>query len=118
MSQKITYAHIENFKGIQNIEIQDLSRFVVIFWNNWAWKTPFLEAIKNAIKLEKWGNKKVRIGEQEWLIEIHFEDFKIKRIIGEKGKLEVEHNGAQCFLETVYKTGYESITIEDWVIGK
>ncbi len=93
MSQKITYAHIQNFKGIKELEVSNLSRFVAIFWENWAGKTSFLEAIKNAIKLEKWWNSKVKIWEENWLIEVHFEDFKIKRIIGDNWKLEVEHDG-------------------------
>jgi len=35
----------------------------------------------------------VRVGEENGEIEVHFDDFKIKRIIGKNGKLEVEHNG-------------------------
>ncbi len=31
----------------------------------------------------------------------------------EKIKKKVEEKGAQCFLETVYKTDFETITIED-----
>ena len=32
----------------------------------------------------------------------------------ERIKAKIEAKEAQCFLETVYKTGYESITIQDW----
>lgn len=93
MSQKITYAKIENFKWIESFEAKDFWRFVAIFWANGVWKTSFLEAIKSAIKLEKGWNSKVRIWEEQWSIEVHFEDFKIKRLIWTKTKLEVEHNG-------------------------
>lgn len=93
MSQTIKYAHVKNFKGIKDVEVKNPSRFVAIFGRNGAGKTSFLDAIKNAIKLEKWGNSKVTVWEKNGEIEIHFDDFKIKRIIGEKGKLEVEHNG-------------------------
>jgi hypothetical protein len=34
----------------------------------------------------------VRIGEEKGEIEVKFEDFVIKRIVGENGKLIVEHN--------------------------
>jgi len=53
MSQKITYAHIKNFKGIKDIEVTDLSRFVAIFGLNGAGKTSFIDGIRSAIKLEK-----------------------------------------------------------------
>lgn len=93
MTQKIKYAKIKNFKGIKELEVDNLSRFVAVFGQNGAGKSSFLDAIKSAIKLEKWGNDKVRIGEKNGEIEVHFEDFKIKRIVGQNGKLEVEHDG-------------------------
>lgn len=105
--QKIIYANIENFKWIKKLSVDNLSRFVAIFGNNWAWKTSFLDAIKNAIKLERWWNSKVRIWEDKWIIEVHFDDFKIKRIIWEWWKLEVEHNGElvskpQAWLDEIF----------------
>lgn len=92
MTQKIKYISIKNYKGIQDIETNIPSRFVAIFWKNGAWKTSFLDAIKSAIKLEKWGNDKVRIWEEQWEIIVEFDDFTITRIVWSKGKLEVEHN--------------------------
>lgn len=93
MSQTIKYVSIKNYKWIKDVEVGDLKRFVAIFWENWAGKTSFIEAIKSAIKLEKGWNSKVRIGEEKWEIIVEFDDFTIKRIIGEKGDLKVEHNG-------------------------
>lgn len=90
--QKINYIKIKDFKWIKNIETNNLSRFVVIFWQNWAWKTSFIEAIKNSIKAEQWINQKVRIGEDKWEIIVEFDDFKIKRIVWKNWWLEVEHN--------------------------
>lgn len=90
--QKINYIKIKDFKWIKDIETNNLSRFVVIFWQNWAWKTSFIEAIKNSIKAEQWINQKVRIGEDKWEIIVEFDDFKIKRIVWKNWWLEVEHN--------------------------
>lgn len=112
MTQKMIYTHIKNFKGIKELEVDNMSRFVAIFGNNAAGKTSFLEAIKNAIKLEKGWNSKVRIGEEKGMIEVHFEDFKIKRIIGENGRLEVEHNG-----ELVNRPQERLDNIFLWTIG-
>lgn len=92
MSQKITYIHIKNFKGISNVEVNNPSRFVAVFWENWAWKTSFIEAIKNAIKAEKWVNSKIKLWEESGEIVVSFEDFKIKRIIWKNWWLTVEHN--------------------------
>lgn len=107
MSQTIKYVSIKNYKWIKDVEVGDLKRFVAIFWENWAWKTSFIEAIKSAIKLEKWGNSKVRIWEEKGEIIVEFDDFTIKRIIGEKGDLKVEHNGElvsrpQSWLDNIF----------------
>ena len=108
MSQKIEYIAIKNFKGIKELEVSNLSRFVAVFGKNGAGKTSFIEAIKSAIKADKWVNSKVRIGEEKGEIEVKFEDFVIKRIVGENGKLIVEHNGElvakpQAWLDWVFK---------------
>lgn len=87
--QYIKYVRIKDFKGIKELEVDNLSRFVAVFWQNWAGKSSFIEAIQNAIKLTHGGNSKVRFWEDQGEIEIHFEDFSINRIIGSKGKLEV-----------------------------
>ena len=112
MSQKIEYIAVKNFKGIKELEVSNLSRFVAVFGKNGAGKTSFIEAIKSAIKADKWVNSKVRIGEEKGEIEVKFEDFVIKRIVGENGKLIVEHNGElvakpQAWLDGVFK----------WTIG-
>ena len=108
MSQKIEYIAVKNFKGIKELEVSNLSRFVAVFGKNGAGKTSFIEAIKSAIKADKWVNSKVRIGEDKGEIEVKFEDFVIKRIVGENGKLIVEHNGGlvakpQAWLDWVFK---------------
>ena len=108
MSQKIEYIAVKNFKGIKELEVSNLSRFVAVFGKNGAGKTSFIEAIKSAIKADKWVNSKVRIGEEKGEIEVKFEDFVIKRIVGENGKLIVEHNGElvakpQAWLDWVFK---------------
>lgn len=108
MSQKIEYIAIKNFKGIKELEVSNLSRFVAVFGKNGAGKTSFIEAIKSAIKADKWVNSKVRIGEEKGEIEVKFEDFVIKRIVWENGKLIVEHNGElvakpQAWLDWVFK---------------
>lgn len=108
MSQKIEYIAVKNFKGIKELEVSNLSRFVAVFGKNGAGKTSFIEAIKSAIKADKWVNSKVRIGEEKGEIEVKFEDFVIKRIVGENGKLIVEHNGElvakpQAWLDGVFK---------------
>lgn len=92
MTQKINYIAIENFKWIKHLEVNELGRFVAIYGHNGAWKTSFINWITACIKAEKWVNKKVRIWEEQWQIEIRFDDFIIKRIIGEKWWLKVEHN--------------------------
>lgn len=108
MSKKITYAKIENYKGIKSLEVDNLSRFVGVFGSNGAGKSSFLEAIKNAIKLEHNWNSKVRYWEENGLIEVHFwDEFKIKRVVGSKGKLEVEIDWAsikrpQEWLDSVF----------------
>lgn len=107
MTQTIKYVSIKNFKGIKEVEVKDISRFVAIFWENWAGKTSFIEAIKSAIKLEKGWNNKVRIWEEKWEIIVEFDDFTIKRIIGEKWDLRVEHNGElvsrpQSWLDNIF----------------
>lgn len=112
MSQKIEYIAVKNFKGIKELEVSNLSRFVAVFGKNGAGKTSFIEAIKSAIKADKWVNSKVRIGEEKGEIEVKFEDFVIKRIVGENGKLIVEHNWElvakpQAWLDGVFK----------WTIG-
>ena len=112
MSQKIEYIAVKNFKWIKELEVSNLSRFVAVFGKNGAGKTSFIEAIKSAIKADKWVNSKVRIGEEKGEIEVKFEDFVIKRIVGENGKLIVEHNGElvakpQAWLDGVFK----------WTIG-
>ena len=61
MSQKIEYIAVKNFKGIKELEVSNLSRFVAVFGKNGAGKTSFIEAIKSAIKADKWVNSKVRI---------------------------------------------------------
>ena len=93
MTQTIKYVHIKNFKGIKDVEVKDVKRFVAVFGKNGAGKTSFIEAVKSAIKLPKWGNAKVRIWEEKGEIIVEFEDFVIKRIIWEKWDLKVEHNG-------------------------
>jgi len=108
MSQKIEYIAVKNFKWIKELEVSNLSRFVAVFGKNGAGKTSFIEAIKSAIKADKWVNSKVRIGEEKGEIEVKFEDFVIKRIVGENGKLIVEHNGElvakpQAWLDWVFK---------------
>lgn len=108
MSQKIEYIAVKNFKGIKELEVSNLSRFVAVFGKNGAGKTSFIEAIKSAIKADKWVNSKVRIGEEKGEIEVKFEDFVIKRIVGENGKLIVEHNWElvakpQAWLDGVFK---------------
>jgi len=108
MSQKIEYIAVKNFKWIKELEVSNLSRFVAVFGKNGAGKTSFIEAIKSAIKADKWVNSKVRIGEEKGEIEVKFEDFVIKRIVGENGKLIVEHNGElvakpQAWLDGVFK---------------
>ena len=108
MSQKIEYIAVKNFKGIKELEVSNLSRFVAVFGKNGAGKTSFIEAIKSAIKADKWVNSKVRIGEEKGEIEVKFEDFVIKRIVWENGKLIVEHNGElvakpQAWLDGVFK---------------
>ena len=108
MSQKIEYIAVKNFKWIKELEVSNLSRFVAVFGKNGAGKTSFIEAIKSAIKADKWVNSKVRIGEDKGEIEVKFEDFVIKRIVGENGKLIVEHNGElvakpQAWLDWVFK---------------
>lgn len=108
MSQKIEYIAVKNFKGIKELEVSNLSRFVAVFGKNGAGKTSFIEAIKSAIKADKWVNSKVRIGEEKGEIEVKFEDFVIKRIVGDGGKLIVEHNGElvkqpQAWLDGVFK---------------
>lgn len=108
MSQKIEYIAVKNFKGIKELEVSNLSRFVAVFGKNGAGKTSFIEAIKSAIKADKWVNSKVRIGEEKGEIEVKFEDFVIKRIVGENGKLIVEHNWElvakpQAWLDWVFK---------------
>lgn len=112
MSQKIEYIAVKNFKWIKELEVSNLSRFVAVFGKNGAGKTSFIEAIKSAIKADKWVNSKVRIGKEKGEIEVKFEDFVIKRIVGENGKLIVEHNGElvakpQAWLDGVFK----------WTIG-
>lgn len=108
MSQKIEYIAVKNFKWIKELEVSNLSRFVAVFGKNGAGKTSFIEAIKSAIKADKWVNSKVRIGEEKGEIEVKFEDFVIKRIVWENGKLIVEHNGElvakpQAWLDWVFK---------------
>ena len=108
MSQKIEYIAVKNFKGIKELEVSNLSRFVAVFGKNGAGKTSFIEAIKSAIKADRWINSKVRIGEDKGEIEVKFEDFVIKRIVGDWGKLIVEHNGElvkqpQAWLDGVFK---------------
>lgn len=108
MSQKIEYIAVKNFKGIKELEVSNLSRFVAVFGKNGAGKTSFIEAIKSAIKADRGINSKVRIGENKGEIEVKFEDFVIKRIVGENGKLIVEHNGElvkqpQAWLDGVFK---------------
>ena len=108
MSQKIEYIAVKNFKWIKELEVSNLSRFVAVFGKNGAGKTSFIEAIKSAIKADKWVNSKVRIGEEKGEIEVKFEDFVIKRIVWENGKLIVEHNGElvakpQAWLDGVFK---------------
>lgn len=93
MSQKIKYVKIKDFKGIKELEASNLSRFVAVLWDNGAGKSSFIEAIRNAIKLEKWWNDKVRIGEEKWEIVVEFDDFIIRRVIWENWTLKVEHNG-------------------------
>ena len=112
MSQKIEYIAVKNFKGIKELEVSNLSRFVAVFGKNGAGKTSFIEAIKSAIKADRGINSKVRIGEDKGEIEVKFEDFVIKRIVGSDGKLIVEHNGElvkqpQAWLDGVFK----------WTIG-
>ena len=112
MSQKIEYIAVKNFKGIKELEVSNLSRFVAVFGKNGAGKTSFIEAIKSAIKADRGINSKVRIGEDKGEIEVKFEDFIIKRIVGDWGKLIVEHNGElvkqpQAWLDGVFK----------WTIG-
>ena len=112
MSQKIEYIAVKNFKGIKELEVSNLSRFVAVFGKNGAGKTSFIEAIKSAIKADRGINSKVRIGEDKGEIEVKFEDFVIKRIVGDGGKLIVEHNGElvkqpQAWLDGVFK----------WTIG-
>jgi hypothetical protein len=53
MSQKIEYIAVKNFKGIKELEVSNLSRFVAVFGKNGAGKTSFIEAIKSAIKADK-----------------------------------------------------------------
>lgn len=108
MSQKIEYIAVKNFKGIKELEVSNLSRFVAVFGKNGAGKTSFIEAIKSAIKADRGINSKVRIGEEKGEIEVKFEDFVIKRIVGDGGKLIVEHNGElvkqpQAWLDWVFK---------------
>ena len=108
MSQKIEYIAVKNFKGIKELEVSNLSRFVAVFGKNGAGKTSFIEAIKSAIKADRGINSKVRIGEDKGEIEVKFEDFVIKRIVGDGGKLIVEHNGElvkqpQAWLDGVFK---------------
>lgn len=108
MSQKIEYIAVKNFKGIKELEVSNLSRFVAVFGKNGAGKTSFIEAIKSAIKADRGINSKVRIGEDKGEIEVKFEDFVIKRIVGDGGKLIVEHNGElvkqpQAWLDWVFK---------------
>lgn len=108
MSQKIEYIAVKNFKGIKELEVSNLSRFVAVFGKNGAGKTSFIEAIKSAIKADRWINSKVRIGEDKGEIEVKFEDFVVKRIVGDGGKLIVEHNGElvkqpQAWLDGVFK---------------
>lgn len=112
MSQKIEYIAVKNFKWIKELEVSNLSRFVAVFGKNGAGKTSFIEAIKSAIKADRGINSKVRIGEDKGEIEVKFEDFVIKRIVGDWGKLIVEHNGElvkqpQAWLDGVFK----------WAIG-
>lgn len=112
MSQKIEYIAVKNFKGIKELEVSNLSRFVAVFGKNGAGKTSFIEAIKSAIKADRGINSKVRIGEDKGEIEVKFENFVIKRIVGNGGKLIVEHNGElvkqpQAWLDGVFK----------WTIG-
>ena len=112
MSQKIEYIAVKNFKGIKELEVSNLSRFVAVFGKNGAGKTSFIEAIKSAIKADRGINSKVRIGEDKGEIEVKFEDFVIKRIVGDGGKLIVEHNGElvkqpQAWLDGIFK----------WTIG-
>lgn len=92
MTQQINYISIKDFKGIKDIEVGKLSRFVAIFWENGAGKTSFIEAIKNAIRAEKWVNGKVRKWAESWEIIVEFDDFKIKRIVWDRNKLVVEHD--------------------------
>ena len=108
MSQKIEYIAVKNFKWIKELEVSNLSRFVAVFGKNGAGKTSFIEAIKSAIKADRGINSKVRIGEDKGEIEVKFEDFVIKRIVGDWGKLIVEHNGElvkqpQAWLDGVFK---------------
>lgn len=108
MSQKIEYIAVKNFKWIKELEVSNLSRFVAVFGKNGAGKTSFIEAIKSAIKADRGINSKVRIGEDKGEIEVKFEDFIIKRIVGDWGKLIVEHNGElvkqpQAWLDGVFK---------------
>ena len=108
MSQKIEYIAVKNFKWIKELEVSNLSRFVAVFGKNGAGKTSFIEAIKSAIKADRGINSKVRIGENKGEIEVKFEDFVIKRIVGDGGKLIVEHNGElvkqpQAWLDGVFK---------------
>ena len=108
MSQKIEYIAVKNFKWIKELEVSNLSRFVAVFGKNGAGKTSFIEAIKSAIKADRGINSKVRIGEDKGEIEVKFEDFVIKRIVGDGGKLIVEHNGElvkqpQAWLDGVFK---------------
>lgn len=107
MTQTIKYVSIKNFKGIKEIQTENLWRFVAVFGANGAGKSSFIEAIKNAIKLEKGWNQKVRIGEEKWEIVVQFEDFVIKRVIGKNGDLKVEHNGElvqrpQSWLDNIF----------------
>ena len=108
MSQKIEYIAVKNFKGIKELEVSNLSRFVAVFGKNGAGKTSFIEAIKSAIKADRGINSKVRIGEDKGEIEVKFEDFVIKRIVWDWGKLIVEHNWElvkqpQAWLDGVFK---------------
>lgn len=112
MSQKIEYIAVKNFKWIKELEVSNLSRFVAVFGKNGAGKTSFIEAIKSAIKADRGINSKVRIGKDKGEIEVKFEDFVIKRIVGDGGKLIVKHNGElvkqpQAWLDGVFK----------WTIG-
>lgn len=90
MSQIIKYAYIKNFKWIDEIEVNNPWRFVWVFWENWAWKSSFLDAITNAIKMKRWWKEDLlKIGEDEWEVTIDFDDFSITRTFWEKWKLKV-----------------------------